>query len=101
MIIWQGYGLLAIIIPLICYWILDALFGSHNNLIYIGNIISGVILYQLGNYLHNPDTNETVLYDKSGNPYKLLKHVDTFFFIKIEYIGLILIIIGFYNALNQ
>ena len=90
MIIWQGLGFLVILIPVITYIILESSFSesSANNTTFL---ISGIILYALGTKLHTKE-NSTTIYDKDGTPYVFNKHIDTLYYIKIEYWGIMFVI---------
>ena len=90
MIIWQGFGFLVVLIPIVIYIILELTF-SNNIASNITFLMSGIILYVLGTKLHTKE-NSTVLYDKDGTPYVFNKHIDTLYYIKIEYWGIIFII---------
>lgn len=98
MIIWQGFGLLVIIVPVIVGGLLCLLFPQiieADWFIGFNLFFSGVILYWLGKKLHNPSTNEITLYDKDMVPYVLKRHTDTFYFIPMEYWGIIFWIFSF------
>lgn len=90
MIIWQGFGFLAVLIPIIIYIILESIFSGDiaSNTTFL---ISGIILYILGIKLHTKE-NSTILYDKDGTPYIFNKHIDTLYYIKIEYWGIAFVI---------
>lgn len=40
----------------------------------------------------NPETNITILYDENGQGYQFKKHVDTLFWISMEYCGILWIV---------
>lgn len=95
LIIWQGWGLMAILIPLI-FCVFPALIlapyisQEEVSLIYIiGSFIGGIIVYILGKKLHDPSTNDIILYDEQGQGYRFKKHIDTLFWIPMEYCGII------------
>jgi len=91
MLIWQGWGLMALLLPFLLSIPFQSLTGS-DKMSAIGWIIGGVILFNWGKQLHNPETNESILYDQDGQGYKLKKHIDTLFYIPMEYCGILWII---------
>ncbi|MCM1338576.1 MAG: hypothetical protein NC191_02765 [Muribaculaceae bacterium] len=97
MIIWQGYGFIAILIPLLLASTFQAI---HNDLFVFGWLLGGIILYYIGKKLHNPETNDIILHDENGQGYKFKKHVDTLFFIPIEYVGIIMAIFSIISIVS-
>lgn len=98
--IWKGYGIFALILPLILGLMCEALYPS-DRLQAIGWIIGGIILFNWGKKLHNPTENESILYDENGNGYRFKKHDDSLFFIPMEYCGLIWIICSIVYLMQQ
>ena len=84
MIIWQGYGFIAFLLPIL----LSIPFGEGKYM-GLGWIIGGVILYLWGKKLHNPEINDVILYDENGQGYRFKKHTDTLFWIPMEYCGIL------------
>lgn len=52
MIIWQGFGLLTIIVPFIVCILMEQIYAGAP--IGLGLIIGGLIVYKLGIHLHDP-----------------------------------------------
>lgn len=91
LIIWQGWGFMALLLPFLLSIPFDAI-SSNSKTLVIGWIIGGIILYLWGKNLHNPETNNIILYDEEGQGYRFKKHIDTLFWIPMEYWGIIWII---------
>ena len=91
MIIWQGFGIMALILPILLSLPFSALF-QNSKAMAIGWLIGGIILFLWGKKLHNPETNITILYDENGQGYKFKKHNDTLFWIPMEYCGILWIV---------
>ena len=94
MIIWQGWGLMAILIPLSVSTIPATVVSSFvpeltTPFLIIGAFIGGLLVYLLGKKLHDPRTNDIILYDEQGQSYRFKKHIDTLFWIPIEYCGIL------------
>lgn len=85
LIVWQGWGFMAIIIPLVCSTPFLYLCPQYPKISALGWIIGGIILYFWGKHLHNPETNSIILYDEVGKAYSFKKHIDTLFWISIEH----------------
>ena len=86
MIIWSGFGFLGVVIPvLVCTILQDT---------EIGLLISGVLLFLIFKNLHNPDENETYVRNENNDIYRIKKHNDTLYWIPLEYVGIIYIIIS-------
>ncbi len=88
MIIWQGFGIMVFILPILFIMLLGEKLSS------LACIISGIILFFWGKHLHKPEENNTILYDNDGKSYAFQKHTDTFFYIPMEYCGIIMGIIA-------
>jgi FtsH-binding integral membrane protein len=106
MIIWSGWGVLVAIIVFVSSLIMEILVESiqgsssfyqqQNWPMTLALVISGVICWFLGKQLNKP--SDRVLLDKeTGEEVKLSGARHKLFFIKMEYWGLILIIIGIIN----
>ena len=91
MIIWQGFGIMALILPILLSLPFSELFPNSKAMA-IGWLIGGIILFLWGKKLHNPETNITILYDENGQGYKFKKHNDTLFWIPMEYCGILWIV---------
>lgn len=89
MIIWQGFGIFALIIPLLTS-ILCMIIGVHTPGlgVIIGAVIVGYMGYKLNNQpgreLIDPKTNETVI----------LKRKHALFWIPMQYIAILWFVIG-------
>lgn len=93
MIIWSGFGWLAAVIALICTLAVQlftqlitgstAYYESNNWLLSISFLISGVICWFLGKYMHRP-SGKTYTDNETGEQVEIVKK-HTLFFIKIEY----------------
>lgn len=86
-IVWQGWGFMAIVIPLLCSMPFLYLLPQYPKIAAIGWIIGGIILALWGVHLHKPENNNIILYDEFGQGYKFKKHTDTLFWISMEYWG--------------
>ena len=106
MIIWSGYGFLVAIVvfvsSLVMNLLTDAITGNENfygqaNLPFTTSLIlSGIICWFLGRYLNKP--GEKTLVDKeSGEEVVLSSARHRLFFIKMEYWGPILAVLGIIN----
>ncbi|WP_010233578.1 hypothetical protein [Clostridium arbusti] len=105
MIIWSGWGFLVAIILFINSFIGELLcrYITGNNEYYQQNswpltvvlILTGVICWFLGKYLNKP--NDKVYIDKQTGKEVRLSKTHKLFFIKMEYWGPILVIIGLVN----
>lgn len=89
MIIWQGFGILALIIPLLTS-ILCAVMGVHNP--GLGAIIGAVIIGYLGYQLNNKPGRELI--DPKTNQTVILKKKHALFWIPMQYIAVFWFIIG-------
>ncbi len=87
-IIWQGFGIMVFIIPFVLGAIFQLIF-NNDNFVILGWILAGPILYFWGKKLHDKNTNIITLYDENGLTYEFKKHIDTFFWIPMEYWGFI------------
>lgn len=72
---------------------------NNDKFLALGWILSGIILYFWGKKLHNKETNIITLYDENGFAYEFKKHVDTFFWIPMEYWGIIWFAIAIFYLL--
>lgn len=88
LIIWQGWGFMPLLLPFLLSIPFDAI-SSNSKTLVIGWSIGGTILYLWGKKLHDPETNNIILYDEEGQGYRFKKHIDTFFWIPLEFCGII------------
>lgn len=103
MIIWRGFGILALVIVIITFAIggeLCRVISQNNNYyqqhswpVTISLILAGIICWFLGKYLNRPQNGRVYIDKESGKEVQLRK-VHTLFFIKIEYWGIIYAIFG-------
>lgn len=85
MIVWQGLGLMAIIVPVLFAYLFDAIFFHNIVCDVVGFFLGSLFVFFWGRKLHDKNTNMVSFYDENGNEYKLRKHVDTLFWIPMEY----------------
>lgn len=98
MIVWKGWGILALIIPLICSWIASALFDSLHGvdfyknsawamplIIGLASIPTGLIGYRLNKkpprILVDPETNEKIE----------IKTIHSMFWIPLQYWAIVIL----------
>jgi hypothetical protein len=102
MIIWKGYGILVLVIAVAIGAIGSLIFGKIGSTedmgAAVGAIISGIIIWIVGNKLNSP-AKDKVMIDKQTGQEVVLKPNHSFLFIKMQYwafivgaIGLIMII---------
>ena len=84
MIVWQGFGLMAIIVPGL-FWFLFTIIYNNTVCGTVGFLLGSLVVFFWGRKLHDKKTNIVSFYDEAGNEYKLKKHVDTLFWIPMEY----------------
>lgn len=98
MIIWKGWGILALIIPLICSWIANFVFdstygeGFYQNstwampfIIALTSLPIGIIGYKLNN------RTGRILIDPDNNKKVEIKTVNTMFWIPLQYWAFIIL----------
>lgn len=104
MVIWSGWGFLVAVITftnsligeLLCRHITgnNEYYQQHSWPFTVVFILSGVISWFLGKYLNKPQ-NDKIYIDKETREEVRLSKKNTFFFIKMEYWGFILPLVGF------
>lgn len=100
MVVWKGFGILnvfivALFIAFVGY--LSRLVGvdtdEHNWPLSIAVLLSGIIIWFLGKYLHNRRNHIVLIDAATGEPYKMgAQH--SLLFIRMEYWGPIFAVIG-------
>jgi hypothetical protein len=97
MIIWKGYGFLVLVIAVAIGAIVSLVFGSIGSTedtgAAVGAIISGVVIWFLGNKLNADDKNK-VMIDKQTGQEVIIKPNHSLFFIKMQYWAFIIAGIG-------
>ena len=102
MIIWTGQGYLTFVIlfacSLIANLITNAITGSglywdkNPWLVFFSMAFAGAIVFQIGRYLYSKGTR--IVVDRATGAEMEQKPSHTFFFIKMHYFGLAMVIIG-------
>lgn len=97
MIIWKGYGFLVFIVTLICIILFGTIFNKAGvNDDYgagVGLIVAGIISWVLGKKFNNPEKSQ-VFIEKGTGREVIHRPGHSLFFIKMEYWGIILPILG-------
>lgn len=101
MVVWKGWGISALIIPLLCSWLAEMVFNSING---VGSYkdsswgmplvlsLSSVLVYFIGCKLNNKPGR--ILIDPENNEKIELKDTHTMFWIPLQYWGVIVFGIG-------
>ncbi len=97
MIIWRGYGFLVFIVTIVCVLVFGTIFNKAGvNDDYgagLGLIVAGIIIWFLGKKFNNPEKSK-VFIDKESGREVTLGPGHSLFFIKMEYWGIILPLLG-------
>ena len=88
MIFWKGYGILVLVIAVAIGAIVSIIFskvGSTEDMgAAVGAIISGVVIWFVGNKFNSSDKSRTMI-DKQTGRELVIKPEHTLFFIKMQY----------------
>jgi hypothetical protein len=107
MIVWQGLGALAFLIPAILYHLFnygaDAMFGAgyshaHNSQTVVGLLVSAVIVAALGFWLDS--FRKRTVPPKNGWE-RLCYRRHTLFFIPMQYVSVVLVVIAVYLTVHK
>lgn len=97
MLIWKGYGFLAFLVFLVSFLVVELAVGetfyrTHRWVDFFGFVISALFCYFVGKKLNN--NKGKVYIDKKTGEEVLIKKTHSLFFIKMEYWGIIFLVIG-------
>ena len=88
MIFWKGYGFLVLVITVAIGAIVSFIFGKVGSTedmgAAIGAIISGVVIWFVGNKFNSSDKSRTMIDKQTGREF-IVKPDHTLFFIKMQY----------------
>ena len=99
MIIWSGLGFLVVLIPLVISIFTIGYLGNSNLVFYLGFVVSAVLIWMIGRKMNNKPGREVV--DKKTGEEIILKQNHSLFWIKMEYWGILIGILGIFLVLND
>jgi hypothetical protein len=103
MIIWKGYGFMVLLIAIIIGAIVSYIFsiaGSTEDMgAGVGAIISGIVIWFVGNHFNSSKNDRTVIDKKTGKEF-ILKQEHSMFFIKMQYWAFIVGGIGVFMIID-
>jgi len=99
MIVWQGFGFLAALIPLVCGMALQAIIGDSPINTGIGYILGAIPVWYLGKKW-NAKPGRTLTDNQSGEQIEV-KNKHSFFWIKMEYWAGVAAVIGIIMIVSE